>query len=147
MAPHRISYQVEALLKGDAEVCGTRQLLFFEPATGQPWLYEYPARQRRWLVGGTLLYTRDFWRRAPFPNLQVGEDSRFVLNQRLDRAVVLPDYRFYVATIHPGNTGPKATHGTYWSRWTGRPSVDHGRRSRLVPRGRPRFGHRSEAPP
>jgi glycosyltransferase involved in cell wall biosynthesis len=119
MASHRISYQVEALLGEGAEVCGLRRMLFYEPSSGESWLYEYPARQRPWLAGGSLLYTREFWRRSPFPDVQVGEDTRFVWDRRLERALALPDYRFYVALIHPGNTSPKTSRGSYWSRWSG----------------------------
>jgi len=88
-APHRMRYQAEALLHAGAEVCSVTQMLFYEPATGKTWLYSYTARQLGWLAGGTLLYTRDFWRRAPFPDMQVASDTRFVANRRLDRAVVL----------------------------------------------------------
>jgi glycosyltransferase involved in cell wall biosynthesis len=119
MAPRRISLQVDALLRAQAEACGARQQVYLELATGQAWLYEYPAHLPRWLIGNTLLYTRDFWRRSPFPHLDVGEDSRFVLNHRLEHSVVLADYTSYVGLIHPGNTCPKATHGAYWSRWPG----------------------------
>src|SRR5262249_55635796 len=119
MAPHRIRYQVEALLREGAEVCGLRRMLFHEPATGAPWLSDSPAGERPWLIGGSLLYTRDFWTRLPFPSLQVGEDTRFLWGRTLDRAVVLPDHTFYVALIHPGNTSPKVCTGSYWSRWPG----------------------------
>lgn len=116
-APHRISYQVEALLRERAELCGLRQMLFHDLRSGETWLYNYPATLRLWLAGGSLLYTRDFWQRNPFPNLQVGEDTRFVWSQRNPRLVVLPDYQFYVAMIHPDNTSPKPCSGPYWSRW------------------------------
>src|SRR6185436_3300442 len=36
-----------------------------------------------------------------------------------ERALALPEYRFYVALIHPGNTSPKSSRGAYWSRWRG----------------------------
>jgi glycosyltransferase involved in cell wall biosynthesis len=119
MAPHRIRYQVEALLREGAEVCGLRRMLFYEPATGTAWLYDYPAGERPWLIGGSLLYTRDFWSRLPFPSLQVGEDTRFLWGRPIDRAAVLLDHTFYVALIHPGNTSPKVCTGSYWSRWPG----------------------------
>ncbi len=118
-APRRISYQVEALLREGAEVCGLRQMLFYDLTSGCAWLYDYPAGQRSWLAGGSLLYTRQFWQRAPFPNVQVGEDTRFVWSQRRVRLFVLPDYNFYVAMIHPGNTSKKICSGLYWSRWSG----------------------------
>jgi glycosyltransferase involved in cell wall biosynthesis len=116
-APHRIRYQVEALLNEQAEVCGLRQMLFHDLKTGTTWLYQYPAGQRLWLAGGSLLYTREFWKRNPFANIQVGEDTRFVWSQTRPRLVVLTDYRFYVAMIHASNTSPKAPGGPYWSRW------------------------------
>jgi hypothetical protein len=118
-APHRLRYQLEALLAAGAEVCGLRQMIFYRLDAGEAWLYEYPAGQRPWLAGGSLLYTRDFWRRSPFPHIQVGEDARFVWSQNLDRALTLPDYRFYIAMIHSSNTSPKVCEGPYWSRWLG----------------------------
>jgi glycosyltransferase involved in cell wall biosynthesis len=118
-APHRMRYQAEALLAADAEVCSVTQMLFYELDTGKTWLYSYTAKQLGWLAGGTLLYTRDFWRRAPFPDIQVASDTRFVANRRLDRALVLPSYDFYVAMIHPGNTSPKRRQGAFWAEWPG----------------------------
>ena len=118
MAPHRIRYQMEALLREGAEVCGVASLLFHKPATGQTWRYAY-AGGRPWLAGGPLLYTRAFWRQRPFPAIPVGEDTRFIWSRPALRAAVLPDATFYIAMIHPGNTSPKQTRGAYWSRWPG----------------------------
>ena len=118
-ASHRITYQVETLLRENADLCGLRQMLFYDPANSQSWLYTYPERARLWLAGGSLLYTRQFWQRNPFPNLQVGEDTRFVWGQAKARIAVAPDFNFYIATIHPSNTSPKICSGPYWSRWPG----------------------------
>lgn len=114
---NRISYQAEALLGAGAEICGVRQMIFYELATARAWLYEYPQNQRPWLAG--LLYTRDFWRRSPFPDIQVASDTRFIWSQNMERSVALPDYSFYVAMIHPDNTSPKNYEGCYWSPWNG----------------------------
>ncbi|HWS90082.1 MAG TPA: aminotransferase class I/II-fold pyridoxal phosphate-dependent enzyme [Pyrinomonadaceae bacterium] len=114
MAPRRISYQVEALMGAGAEVCGLTRMLFYDPAADRLWLYEYPEGNRPWLAGGSLLYTRDFWRRAPFPDIQVASDTRFIYGQQLLRSVALEDHTFYVALIHPGNTSPKRRSGSYW---------------------------------
>jgi glycosyltransferase involved in cell wall biosynthesis len=118
-APRRLSYQVDALMREQGDICGIQRMLFYEQTTGQFWLYEYPATERHWLIGGSLVYTRPFWAQAPFPPIQVGEDTRFLLNHPLQRAVVLADHTFYVATIHPANTSAKNTQGAYWSRWDG----------------------------
>jgi len=119
MAPHRIRYQVEALLREQGQVCGLRQMLFYNPASSEAWLYAYPANQRLWLAGGSLLYTKEFWRRAPFPDIQVASDTRFIWDQDLSRSVTLPDPNFYIAIIHPDNTSPKNCQGSYWSSWQG----------------------------
>lgn len=116
-APHRITYQVDTLRRENADMCGLRSMLFYQPATSQSWLYTYPERHRQWLAGGSLLYTREFWQRNPFPDVQVGEDTRFVWAQSRARIVVLPDFRFYVATIHSSNTSRKVCRGPYWSRY------------------------------
>ena len=119
MAPNRISYQVASLLREEAEVCGLQRMLFYEPETSQVWLYEYPDGQQPWLAGGSLLYTKDFWRRAPFPDIQVASDTRFIWAQQVDKRAVLADYTFYVALIHHGNTSKKNCTGPYWSKWSG----------------------------
>ncbi|HJZ67733.1 MAG TPA: glycosyltransferase family 2 protein [Blastocatellia bacterium] len=119
MAPYRISYQVEALLGEGAEVCGLQRMLFCKQDTGEVWLYEYPDNLRPWLAGGSLLYTRDFWRQSPFPGIQVASDTRFVWDRQMARRVAVPDYKFYVAMIHAGNTSPKNCSGPYWTRWPG----------------------------
>ena len=118
MASHRIRYQVDELLKANAEVCGLRQMIYYEPATDQKWLYTYPANQRPWLAGNSLLYTRDFWKRSPFPNIQVASDTRFIFNHQLNRSISLADYYFYVGVIHSGNTSPKKCRGSYWVTWS-----------------------------
>lgn len=119
MAPHRISYQVAALLEEQAEVCGLQRMLFYEPSTRHTWLYAYPDGQRPWLAGGSLLYTKEFWRRSPFPDIQVASDTRFIWEQQVDKRAVLADHTFYVGMIHPKNTSRKNCSGPYWSKWTG----------------------------
>jgi len=118
MAPYRISYQVDALLREDAEVCGLQCMLFYDMDADEVWLYQYPDSRCPWLAGGSLLYTREFWRRSPFPNIQVASDTRFVWDRPMKRRVALSDYRFYVAMAHSTNTSPKNFQGSYWTRYT-----------------------------
>lgn len=118
-APHRLRHQVQAMLQAGAEICGLREMLLHDLSNGQTWLFSCPAHQRSWLAGGSLLYTRDFWQRSPFPNMQVGEDVHFLWSHHKPRLAVVSDYRFYVAMIHPANTSPKHCRGPYWSKWPG----------------------------
>jgi glycosyltransferase involved in cell wall biosynthesis len=118
-APQRLSLQYAALCAAGAEICGLRQMLFYEPAARAAWLYSYPPRARPWLAGGSLLYTRALWQRAPFPNVHAGEDTRFVWGHNIAHAAIMDDYRWYIARIHPANTSPKQRAGACWRRWPG----------------------------
>lgn len=109
MANWRLSYQVRALIESNAEVCGLDKLYFYEPLNGQAWQYVYPERSRFWVAGATLCYRKSFWRENPFPNINVGEDTRFVWRGDSRRMAALQDSSFYVAMIHAGNTSRKRT--------------------------------------
>lgn len=109
MASWRLSYQVKALIESNAAVCGLDKLYFYEPARDQAFQYVYPERARFWVAGATLCYLKSFWRENPFPNINVGEDTRFVWGGDARKMIALPDASFYVAMIHPGNTSRKRT--------------------------------------
>ena len=119
-ASERITRQVRTLVEQNAEVCGMRRILFHDLTSDQVWLYEYPrAQQRAWLVGGSLLYTREFWAQTPFPAIQVGEDTRFLFGRPAPRLAEVTDLALYIASIHPANTSIRNTTGAYWTRWPG----------------------------
>lgn len=113
-ADSRVSDEVQALVSSGADLCGLSRVLFFEPATGRAWEYTYPADGRPWVYGATLCYTKAFWRRNPFPDIQFGEDTRFVWSNSAQQIRTLDDRRFFVGTIHGGNTSPKQTHDRRW---------------------------------
>ncbi|MCB0126906.1 MAG: glycosyltransferase, partial [Caldilineaceae bacterium] len=114
MADWRIRYQVEQLLAANADLSGTDRLYFYEPTRAQAWEYCYPTSGRRWVVGGTLCYTKAFWQAHPFPDKQIGEDSAFVWADTRATIAVLPRHDFYVARIHAQNTSPKRVSGSRW---------------------------------
>jgi glycosyltransferase involved in cell wall biosynthesis len=109
MASWRLSYQVRELIENNADVCGLDRLYFYEPETGRAWQYVYPERARFWVAGASLCYRKSLWRENPFPNINVGEDTRFVWGCGSRKMIALPDSSFYVAMIHPGNTSRKRT--------------------------------------
>lgn len=113
-APHRLSYQVGALVEHRADVCGINTLLFYDAERGRAWQYRYPSSQKLWLSGSTLCYTRKFWQTNQFPNIDVGEDARFVWSNRAKRMRTLDDATFHVGLIHTHNVSPKQTGGAYW---------------------------------
>jgi glycosyltransferase involved in cell wall biosynthesis len=113
-APHRVRYQVEQLQLHGSALCGPSRALYFDPASAQAWLYDYPAGPRAWVAGNALCYRRELWRENPFPHVQVGEDTRFVWSPRAGAPLVLPDHRFFAGVVHRANTSQKLTRGSYW---------------------------------
>ena len=109
-----MSTQVSALTTGGADVCGSSQLSFYDPTSGQAWEYRYAAPGAAWVAGSTLVYRKSVWQRNKFQNIQVGEDSRFVWNSPNKNICDLRDSRLCVAMVHSGNTGRKDTRGVYW---------------------------------
>lgn len=114
MADWRLGYQVNSLLSAQADLCGLDRVLFCNPGSGQSWQYVYPNGSTPWVAGGTFCYTKAFWRNNPFPDISVGEDLRFVWNDRPKKMLALQDNTFYVALIHSRNTSPKVTQGRRW---------------------------------
>ncbi len=113
-APYRVSYQVENLLQKQADICGLDKVLFFEPSSNRAWEYVYQDSGRPWVYGATLCYTKAFWSRNRFPDINVGEDSRFVWGKASAKILKLTDSAILVAQIHPGNTSPKQTVNNCW---------------------------------
>ncbi len=111
-APHRLRYQVEALLPGKIDVCGLSQLLYYDLQTGRAYKYILPAGHGPWL--GTLCYFKTFWANHRFADIQVGMDGKFVRSANPRRVVALTDCTFAIHTIHAHNVSPKNSHGAYW---------------------------------
>ncbi|HYQ02090.1 MAG TPA: glycosyltransferase family 2 protein [Polyangiaceae bacterium] len=108
-APWRVRYQVEALSRSGAHIAGLDRVWFYEPLRGRAFRYVFPPSRRRWVCGGTCAFARAFWRENPFPEVSVGEDTRFIWANRAARIHALDDPDFYVALIHPRNTSRKHT--------------------------------------
>jgi glycosyltransferase involved in cell wall biosynthesis len=115
-ARHRIRYQVEALLQTNAEVVGLNRVFFYDLRDRSAWLYAYLQSQRLWLRGNSLCYRRTFWADRRFPDIDIGEDTRFIENAHADRMSALPDSTFHVSVIHGGNVSAPRPSGRYWRR-------------------------------
>jgi glycosyltransferase involved in cell wall biosynthesis len=108
-APRRLSYQVEQLRVAQADICGLDRIWFYAPDEQRAWEYVYPRGERPWVYGASLAYTRVFWEKHRFPEINVGEDARFVWADARAKIHVLSDSRFLVARIHAANTSRKRT--------------------------------------
>ncbi len=108
--PDRVARQVAAL--DGAELSGTSRLYYHDADAGRAFLYEYP-NPRRWVAGNTLAYRKAVWQRAPFADIQIGEDARF-LRTSDGRVADLADPSLCVAALHAGNASPKRTSQAFW---------------------------------
>ncbi len=52
-APWRIKYQVEQLLKEEADICGLDRLFFHDQESDEAWEYVYSVSGKPWLSVGT----------------------------------------------------------------------------------------------
>ena len=91
------------------------RLLYLDPLARRSWRYEWPATSRPWVHDAVLLFTRDFWRRNPFPDTSKAIDCRLLWSGSRKRILALDDERFYVGMIHGRNTSPKNTKHGLWS--------------------------------
>lgn len=109
----RTGVQVRALLEQGAELCGTSRVFYYDAATLQSWEYTYTPGAG-WVAGNTLAYRKRFWELNHFPDIQIGEDSRFVWSANSKSICDLADPALCVALIHSGNTSRKETGGAFW---------------------------------
>ena len=111
----RVSRQIAALRDRHCEISGSSRIYYYDAASSQAWEYRYPTMNAAWVGGNTLAYRKSFWAHHRFPDIQVGEDSRFVWSSRGRSIADLADPSLCVATAHPGNTSRKDFNGHYWT--------------------------------
>ncbi|HEY1430168.1 MAG TPA: glycosyltransferase [Stellaceae bacterium] len=113
-APQRLRLQVEALVAADADACGLDRVLFLDPQRRRAWEYVYPSGGARWVCGATLCYRKSLWHRTPFPQINIGEDTRFVASLGGARVMAQPETDIFVGMIHSANTSPKHIDDGRW---------------------------------
>jgi O-antigen biosynthesis protein len=110
----RVRVQIKAMLDRGADLCGSSRVSYFDPARDRAWEYRYPSSKGPWVAGNTLAYRKSFWSRKKFPDIQVGEDSRFVWSSNGHAIADLADPGLCVATVHSDNTSRKNVNAVYW---------------------------------
>ena len=116
-ARSRLSTQIETLLGSGAMLCGARGLVYLQPHVLRAWRFDYPEDGRHWLVGSSLCYLRELWVRRPFAEVDVGEDSAFVLATPPEHVAKLADSSFQVGLLHEHNVSGKRPHPPHWRRY------------------------------
>ena len=114
-SPERVSVQVAALTEGNADICGVASLLYYDPARSSAWRFTWPDGQRRWAAGASLCFSKELWNRSPFPDVAIGEDTRFVFSPAVRRVADVRAAACIVGIIHRQNTAPKSVRGPHWS--------------------------------
>jgi glycosyltransferase involved in cell wall biosynthesis len=114
-APNRLSVQAIALSDGDADICGVASLLYYDVGSAAAWRFTWPPGYRPWAAGPTLCFRKELWTRSPFPDVAIGEDTRFVFSPAVHRVADVQDTACVVGIIHRGNTAPKSVRGAHWS--------------------------------
>jgi O-antigen biosynthesis protein len=111
----RVSVQVAALTDGDADVCGTGSLLYYDPVGSTAWRFTWPDGLRPWAAGPSLCFRKEMWSRSPFPDVGIGEDTRFVFSPNVRQVADVRAADCVVGIIHPNNTVAKSVQGANWS--------------------------------
>jgi glycosyltransferase involved in cell wall biosynthesis len=111
----RLSRQMEALVRTNADVCGISDLLYLDLGRGGGHRYVYPAHERPWLLGASLFFRRELWERNRFVEVDVGMDALFVWATPPEKVHALPAPRFAVHLNHHNNVSPKSPQGAWWS--------------------------------
>ncbi|MCI0337076.1 MAG: glycosyltransferase [Acidobacteria bacterium] len=112
----RVKKQVDALLKFEADICGSSHVSYYDVVTDRAWEYRYARSGKPWVAGNTLAYRKSLWERNPFSAIQVGEDTRFVWSCPGNKIADLTDASLCVASLHSGNTSRKDVGGNLWHR-------------------------------
>jgi glycosyltransferase involved in cell wall biosynthesis len=112
-APSRLRLQAQALLASTADLCGITRLFFCNPEEGRAWEFVYMGGAP-WVGGSSMMYRRAGWAKMPFPDCDVGEDTRFVASRARQQVLVLADGSFHVGRIHRANVTPKIANGPAW---------------------------------
>ncbi len=98
-APGRLTDQVERLQASGKAVTGYSLMKFTD---GKNW-WRYQG-DRTWPLGTSLLFTKEWWGKHPFPDVQVASDNTFITMARQAGQVCYAETgdRMY-ATVHAGN--------------------------------------------
>lgn len=108
--PRRLSTQVAPLLRGEADFSAMRMSLLLDAKEGTLWTCDDCTHMRCFKMDihyGTLMYWSHYWRQGlHYPDVQVGEDRRFVhallaTDAKLARIV---DPGAFIYVLHGGNT-------------------------------------------
>lgn len=98
-APDRITFQVNTLLRSNADISGFHTLPFYDISSGQAYVYHLNSAC---VCGTSLVYRREFWCDHPFPSADIGEDLPYTSGNR-DHRIAADGRQMLIALLHDGN--------------------------------------------
>jgi len=122
-APDWLKKQVSFLLKHDLDITGLSTPVFYNKMERTVWQYIYPEKEKPWVYGATLCYTKKIWEANRFPVLNCGEDNMFVWSDLIKKIRPHQEIASYLGNIHNSNTSPKIMHSR-WQKLRGNAAID-----------------------
>lgn len=114
-----ISKSVDALIKSEADIVGISELLFYDVENSSWYIYTYPQNVKDWVAGASFAFWKEYWRKSPFPEVNIGEDNGFLRGTNITPKIFAHEYgNGFVATIHSDNTSKKILHNSRYRRCT-----------------------------
>lgn len=105
-SPERMQDQIDRLLESGKSVTGYSNILFYNMQDGKTYKYLYNG-PGMYASGTTQCFTRDFWKRNPFPNKPKGADGDFSKAAfRHGQLISVPGVGMMVARSHADSTCP-----------------------------------------
>jgi len=110
--PGRIEDQLTRLLDSGMPLTGYNSMRFLDVEDGQWWHYQ---GHRKYVIGTSMMYTREFWKSNRFPDINIGEDGEFT---KTGKRTVVPAGEMMWARMHAGSTckRPKKLEGDGWTK-------------------------------
>lgn len=107
-----VAKSVAHLLVNNCDITGLQDAYFMRG--DERWKYTYKM-QRPWVMGATMCYTKAWWERNRYRNINAGEDTHI---QWDNKSIIVPHTYIdgFMSSIHPGNTCPRSLKDKEWSR-------------------------------
>ena len=114
ISPQWIQLQTGHLLATRADVTGLDLPCFYQLDKRRTLQYLYPFKNKPWVHGGTLCYTRKTWESNHFEDRNVGEDVYFLWHGIAKK--IIPHFHIghYIGCIHEHNISPKNVEESCW---------------------------------
>jgi glycosyltransferase involved in cell wall biosynthesis len=103
--PARLLEQYRMMQSLQCSIAGYNEMYFIDEEQRRAWLYQ---NQELYALGTSLLYDRNYWLGAKFPDIDVGEDTGFITKAQYRRSMTCRAAGDrLIARIHSGNTCDK----------------------------------------